>query len=301
VLELLRDAGFPVTEVLGAGMEGTVAGLDAERVVKLWDSRGPADLERLRTFYDAVHGAGLSLAVPRILDVVAVRDRWATVQVRLQGVPVWTDQDVSPSRDDRHARAMLEVLSALVAVRATDAMAVLPMAVGAPPFDPAVRFGHSLANLVDQRAAAHVETFAVHLPDMDARAVALAHALRALPTTDPGLVHGDLGPGNILAVAGRPSSLLDFGYLSTVGDPAFDAAVAATLFDMFGPSAADAEAWLDRLVAERFGYDRERILVYRAAYAIVTASCLVSASDGRHFRWCVDILRRPDISDALEL
>lgn len=299
MLDTLRDAGFPVTEVIGAGMEGAVAGLDDERVVKLWDSRGRADLERLRTFYDAVHHAGLALRVPRILDIVAVGDRWVTVQARLDGEPLWTDQDVSPPRDSRQARALLEVLAALVAVRPTAEMAVLPLAAGAAAFDPSVPFGDSLAGLVEARVARDSTVLAAHVPDIESRAAALASALRALPPTTPALVHGDLGPGNILAVDGRPASLLDFGYLSTVGDPAFDAAVAATLFDMFGAHAAEAEAWLDRLFADRFGYPRERIVVHRAAYALVTATCLAAASDGRHFRWCSDILRRPETSSVL--
>ena len=91
---------------------------------------------------------------------------------------------------------------------------------------------------------------------------------------------------------GRPSGLLDFGYVSTVGDPAFDAAVAVVLVDMFGPGADATRARIQRLVVERFGYDADRLALYRAAYSLVTASCLVAAGDGNHFRWCLDLLRR---------
>lgn len=45
----LRAAGYDVGEVLGAGMEGTVVILDDDRVVKLWDRRTRADVDRLRT------------------------------------------------------------------------------------------------------------------------------------------------------------------------------------------------------------------------------------------------------------
>ena len=301
MLHTLREAGLPVTEVLGAGMEGTVAALDDDRVVKLWDRRSRADLEGLRTFYDAVHQAGIKLRVPRILAIVAVGDGWATVQARLTGTPLWTDHDVSPTRGGRHARALLEVVTALVTLRPTAEMAVLPLAAGAPPFDPAVPFGESLATLVEARVERDAATLARLLPDIESRGAALAIALRSLPPAEAALVHGDLGPSNILAVEGRPTSLLDFGYLSTVGDPAFDAAVAATLFDMFGSHAAEAEEWVDRLFADRFGYARDRIVLYRAAYGLVTASCLVAVADGRHFRWCADLVGRPETTATLGL
>ena len=98
--------------------------------------------------------------------------------------------------------------------------------------------------------------------------------LRALEPVPPRLVHGDLGPVHVLLEGGRPTGLLDFGYVSTVGDPAFDAAVAACLQDMFGPGAAAATAALDEATTTRFGYDPAVLVLYRAAYGLVTASCL---------------------------
>jgi aminoglycoside phosphotransferase (APT) family kinase protein len=105
----------------------------------------------------------------------------------------------------------------------------------------------------------------------------------------PRLVHGDLGPVHVLLEGGRPVGLLDFGYVSTVGDPAFDAAVAACLQDMFGPRAAAATAALDEATTSRFGYDPDVLVLYRAAYGLVTASCL-AGHPGRHVDWCLDLV-----------
>ena len=89
--------------------------------------------------------------------------------------------------------------------------------------------------------------------------------------------------------------MLDFGFLTTVGDPAFDAAVAASIFDMYGPDARATEARLDA----RLDVDPERAAVYRAAYAIVTATCFSSTGEDGHFAWCVAMLRRADVLAAL--
>ena len=89
--------------------------------------------------------------------------------------------------------------------------------------------------------------------------------------------------------------------MTTVGDPAFDGAVTASIFDMYGPRAADTEAILDAAIAGRFGYDPRRLAVYRAAYALVTSNCFSASGSDGHFAWCVRMLQRPQVLDALDL
>ena len=276
-LASMRAAGFAVTHELGRGMEGVVAALDDERVVKLWDRRPLEEVERLRVFYDAAEaglaGTGSSIAVPRILDVVRAGDRVLTVQRRLHGTAV------AGARPE----PVLDVLDALAQVPAHPDLAVLPVPDGESPFRPAVPFGDALAGLVLRRAP-------LVGPRLTAGpAASMADALRSLTPVPPRLVHGDLGPAHVLLDGDRPVGLLDFGYVSTVGDPAFDAAVAAALQDMFGPGAAAATAALDQLTMTRFGYDPDVLVLYRAAYGLVTASCLVG-HPGRHLDWCLDLV-----------
>lgn len=273
----LWAAGYPVTHEVGRGMEGVVTALDDERVVKVWDRRTRREVDRLRTFYDAVEAgfaaAGVELAVPRILDVGEVDGLVVTVHRRLRGLPA-----AVPGPEP-----VLHVLEALSQVPAHPDLAVLPVPDGEPPFDPDVPFGRSLAALVLRRAPLLGPRLAGGVADQ------LADALRSLAPVPPRLVHGDLGPVHVLLEGDRPTGLLDFGYISTVGDPAFDAAVAAALQDMFGPQATAATAALDALVTRRFGYAPEVLVLYRAAYGLVTASCL-AAHPGRHLDWCLALV-----------
>jgi aminoglycoside phosphotransferase (APT) family kinase protein len=65
--------------------------------------------------------------------------------------------------------------------------------------------------------------------DTDAATAAWEAALRAPPWDRPPVwVHGDLQSGNLLAVRGRISAVIDFGCLG-VGDPAVDLIVAWNL------------------------------------------------------------------------
>ena len=281
-LAVMRAAGYAVSVELGRGMEGVVAALDDERVVKLWDRRPLEEVERLRVFYDAVAAglqeAGVGLTVPRIDEVAEVDGLVLTVHPRLRGLP----GGPGPG-------PVVEVLAGMARVEPHPDMAVLPVPDGEVPFDPAVPFGESLGALVRRRAGL--------VPDWVASDVAerMAEELRALEPVPPRLVHGDLGPVHVLLEAGRPTGLLDFGYVSTVGDPAFDAAVAACLQDMFGPGAAADTAAVDEVSTDRFGYDPDVLVLYRAAYGLVTASCL-AGHPGQHVDWClalVDTWSRP--------
>ncbi len=87
------------------------------------------------------------------------------------------------------------------------------------------------------------------------------------------------------------AALLDWGFYSTAGDNTFDAALAAGFFDMYGPDAQR----LDNLLLDRFeqlGHDRERMYLYRAAYAITTASIYDTDANDGHYVWCVGNLNR---------
>ena len=76
-------------------------------------------------------------------------------------------------------------------------------------------------------------------------------ALRAPPWQRPPVwLHGDLAPGNLLAVGGRLSAVIDFGCLG-VGDPACDLLVAWTLFSGASRNAFRAALAVDDATWER--------------------------------------------------
>ena len=238
VQRVLQRAGLRGGSLLGSGIEGTVADLGDGTVAKVWSGRTQAELEHLRDFYAAVHDARAGgVAMPHILEVRAIDNTIITVEERLPGDPLWVADGTSPELGTTHIDAMIEALAALGAVPGEPALRALPILPDESPLDPLAPFETELAELVTRRVARFDDSLRAALPDLDTVREATVVALRALQPATPTLVHGDLIAANVLASRNHATAVLDFGFLSTAGDPAFDAAIAASCFDMYGPPA----------------------------------------------------------------
>ena len=257
-------------------------------MVKVWHHRPVEELEALQAFYDAV---ALPVRTTRVLDVLRVGDRWASVEPHLAGEPLTAEAG------DPDVEAMADVLDALAGAPVHPALTTLPALPGEPALDVGAGFEAGLADLVEGRVTPVLATAVPGLPDLVA---AVTARLRSLPPAPPALVHGDLIAANVLVdERRRPAAVLDFGFLTTVGDPAFDAAVTSSIFDMYGDGARRTEARLEHAFTRRRGHDPARLAVHRAAYAIVTATCFSASGSDGHFAWCVAMLARPDVRRCL--
>ena len=284
-------------------MEGTVVELGGDRVAKIWHRRPAHELETLQRFYEAVAATGIVVETPRILQILALDGEVATIEPRLGGTPLWRADGGSPTLTDRDLACVTNALAVLASVDPTPDLGILPVLEGEPPFDIAsTPFPTSLAMLVERRVERFREPLLARVPELDRLTKAVVAHLHDLEPGEDRLLHGDLIPANILVgESGRPHAVLDFGFLTTVGDPAFDAAVTASIYDMYGPRAAENEALLDAALADRFGHEPSRLAAYRAAYALTTSNCFSASGSDGHFEWCMRMLERPAIRDALDV
>lgn len=288
---MLREAGLAPGPVLGAGMEGVVFTLGANQVAKVWFERTDTDVNRLRAFNQAAaRGSGLRLA--QIEEVMTTSGRVVSVEHRVAGVPVGGLGQPRNRPDDNAVRQLGDALAGLASIAPHRALSILPLLPGEPPAAEGATFTQTLAGLIERRvppvAAALDAALAGDL------AVAMTRALDELAALAPrrtGLVHGDLIPDNVLVDGTSVPGVIDFGFLTTWGDPDFDVAVSAAIFDMYGPEAASATALLTSSLARRFGTPASTIRTYRDAYALITAGAYGAGPNDGHFRWCVDVLR----------
>ncbi|MGH3253522.1 MAG: phosphotransferase family protein [Trebonia sp.] len=289
---------------LAAGAEGAIYDLGDGLVAKVWRERRPAELERMRDFYADVAATDLPFATPEILRIEQVDDTSVTYERKLPGEPLQhrldvTDREIVPAA----VTGVIDVLRSLAEVPATAGMRELaaldedrPLWAGADTFQAA------LLGLIERRVLRFGPVIRDHLPDFDRRCTALRERLAAIDSWPGTVIHGDLFGENILIdERNRPVAVLDFGFLTTAGDPRFDAAITAGIMNMYGPHALSVTQDLTARLARELGYPSDVLLVYQAAYAAVTSNAFTPDGSDGHFSWCVDQLRRADISEALGL
>ncbi|MEU2611363.1 phosphotransferase [Micromonospora sp. NPDC007271] len=158
----------------------------------------------------------------------------------------------------------------------------------------------ALRALLDRRVAAFHPTLRGTVDMFDEKLARVRHLIDGLRPPRTVTIHGDLVRENVLVTpAGEPAALLDWGFLSTEADPAFEASITAGVFDMYGPAGRSLdEEWVENL-CRLFGHTRHQLLFYRAVYALLTSNSYDAEGQDGHFAWCAAALNRPDITEAL--
>lgn len=289
---------------LGAGVEGAIYRLGDGMVAKVWGQRQVAELVCMQNFYSDVAVAGLPFATPEILRIDEVDGVAVTYDKELHGEPLQKRLSVDDTdADPEAAECVIEVLRALATVPGTDHMRQLPVINEHHAlWDGVTNFSDALIALLERQMRRHGGVLGAQVVDFDRKLLRVLERLAALDQSDGTVIHGDLVCDNILVdEQARPTAALDFGFLSTAGDPRWDASISAAIFNMYGPHARKiAETLTNRFCAE-FGYSVEVLLLYRAAYALATSNFLSSAGSDGHFAWCVNWLNDADVTAALDL
>jgi Phosphotransferase enzyme family len=294
--------GYRAAEPLGAGMEGAVYQLDGDLVAKVWGERPAGQLRRLGAFYEHLDLAGLPFLTPLFHEVREVSGRAVTIERRLPGTPLDDKRFSRPGAWPGALSCLLSVLEAFTAVPGSPQLRALPVLdEDTAPWADRDGWPQMLTGLVARRAERSGALLRASVPDFDAKLGKLLRGLASTRQTTTTLVHGDLIPGNILVDDDlRPLAVLDFGFLSTAADPAFDAAVTASVYDMYSPAARQTEARIDHALTTRFGYNPGRLALYRAAYAVITSTAYDPLGKDGHYQWCTNMLTRQSVTHALD-
>ncbi|WP_186780374.1 aminoglycoside phosphotransferase family protein [Streptomyces salinarius] len=302
-LAYFADRGHTGVRRIGAGIEGVVYRLGEGRAAKVWSGRPPADFDLIRQVYADIAQHPLPFSTPEIFDVEHHEDVLVTYERELPGDPMRIDSAHAAYERElptRQSDALLAVLRGLAAVPGTDAMRQLTVqGDDRPLWRGHDCFRDALAALAGRAAARHGAALAAYVSDFEAGVERTQKALRSLPDAPVTAIHGDLVPPNIhIDAAGQPVAVLDFGFYTTAGDPAFEAAVTAAIWDMYGPHAEEHTAELTKLFARELGYAPATLTAYQAAYALTTYDLFGLDDRDGHFRWCTEQLRRNAVFSA---
>jgi hypothetical protein len=304
-LSRLASLGFADATLIAAGMEGLVFRLDSRFIGKIWPGAPNARLDmltRLQAFYSALARQHLPFMTPYIEQIVPLDMATVTVERALPGIQLRSATTVEGRGvQESTVDCLTTVLRGLASVAPSTDLAGVPVLGEAEPLARLDRpWSESVVALLERRVAQFGGQLRESVPGFFEQFNNLSGRLGSVTHSTSSVIHGDLVPPNVLVDAHeRPLAVVDFGFLSTIGDPAFDAAVCASTFDMYSANADATRDLLTRELASRLNYNLEVLTLYQAAYAVATSN--VYDADGRdgHFAWCVKQLQRSDVARLL--
>jgi aminoglycoside phosphotransferase (APT) family kinase protein len=301
-LAYFASRGHRAPQPLAAGVEGAVYRLGEGLVAKVWSGRPPARFDLIREVYEDIAAHPLPFATPQILATEERDGVLVTYERELPGAPLRREAGTTPPARNLPAHetdTLLTVLRGLASVPGTPAMRRLTVqGDDRPLWHGHTRFSDGLAALVERATRRHRDVLAAAVPGWAVAVERVTTSLRALPDTPVAAIHGDLVPPNVhVDDAAAPVAVLDFGFFTTAGDPAFEAAVTAAIWDMYGPDAEHHTTELTCVFAAALGHDAKVLALYQAAYALTTYDLFSPDGTDGHFNWCAALLNRHAVTD----
>ena len=294
--EALLQSGFN-PQFVAAGMEGFVFDIGNDRLAKVWLTKTRQEVEQLHAFYAQLREKRLPFATPLIQEILdTTTGVTISLEERLAGVALKTLLVRDPINDTLSQKGMdafLLVTEALERAGEVPAARSLPLLNETSLWTPHSTWGQLLANLVRHRAKRYQTVLQRFVGELQHKVHRVAMLLDALHAPHLTVIHGDICPENVLVDDDTlmPTALLDFGFLTTVADPLFDAVISTLVFDMYSPRSRQMRERLRVRYSQRLGQPfRDIYPLYKAAYALATSNAYSENGEDGHFQWCVDIL-----------
>ena len=302
--QILLEFGYSSVSHIASGMEGHVFSVGNDQVAKVWFSKGEAELRQLQRFYEVVDSLNLPFATP-LLTKIRVRNG-ATISVErfLSGTPM---RDLirgdEPEPPEFATNAVISVLAALKNNPVATEISDLPI-LGVAPSIRSRNSGYAqvLLEVANSKVDQYGDQLRRSVPDFDVIHAQIAHRVSTRKSSPFHAIHGDICPANILLGPDmKVSALIDWGFLSYFGDQLLEASIACGTYNMYGASYRINDDYLVEKCERRLGFDRADLLIYRALYAILTSNAYSEDGTDGHYEWCVGMLNRDDIRDAIAM
>ncbi|MFV1990907.1 MAG: aminoglycoside phosphotransferase family protein, partial [Acidimicrobiales bacterium] len=206
--------------------------------------------------------------------------------------------------DSRTLGCITSVLSKISAIPASTGLNDLSVIGSGKPLWGNAKEGwnETIVSFAERRSDQFADLWRRDVSDFDIRRDALFSRVLDLPEIELRLVHGDICPENILVDEQlRPVALVDFGFLTFVGDPLFDAAVTSCITDMWGPYAQAHETQICAELSIQMPGFSDRAELYKGLYGLITSNAYDPTGNDAQYEFCVNLMRRAQMTEFLGL
>lgn len=295
-INYFSSIGYSEAYWIASGMEGSVYMLIPNKLIaKVWTGRTAKELEKLKIMFDPMERGSKAMTLPSIQEIKIIDGVLLSFETYVDGKPLanYIDAD-APILHRKAVDATIEVLDFLKHSPANEALkslGVLNEEIGL--WEGHIDWKTSIKSIMNRRLTKYRNFLDKDVANLSSILEHINTFLEAREPEHMGIIHGDLCGCNIMVDESvTPTGILDFGFLTTYGDLAFDVAISAAIFNMYGKHSDAIEELVTVAFCKHFEYDRAVIDSYKMIYAILTSNAYSENGEDGHYKWCVNILNR---------
>lgn len=302
--QLLEEINMPNLKFLGKGMQSLVFELNEREVLKVYGREiGIENIKRLKNFYESLDTKKVSFLTPLLTDVVEKGAKILATEKKLDGICPNGDYLKKLNTADlrRFLYSYIETLFSVQKIETTYLGIAEVLDLTGDFFEPRLyKDWNELITFNLKNKYQQTKTIFDKKVDNAARLVEmLVGKFSSYKISKSRLIHGDFFPANLMVDDSlKIASVLDFGILTTIGDPIFDIALGATFSDMYDQiKHFKVKEFVWGLVKDKVTEEEYiRAQVYVLIYSFISANMYKKndPTDG-HFNWCINNLNNPKL------
>ena len=297
--KLLAEINMPNLKFLGKGMQSTVFELDKDYVLKIYGvDIGIKNLKRLKSFYESLDTEDVTFHTPLLTDIKEVGTKLLVTEKKLQGRCPGMDafKDFPATSLKKYLSSYVESLFSIQRIKTSFLNIAEPLDLTGDFFTHKSykNWEELITTALKVKYFKNQDIFDLKVKNAPQLIEKLINKVQSFYVGNNYLIHGDFFPANTMINEDmKITSLLDFGILTTIGDPIFDIALGATFSDMYGQvTHFKIKEFVCGLVKERISKeDYDRTQIYILIYSFISANMYRTndPTDG-HFTWCINNL-----------
>ncbi len=291
-----ENIGYHSVSKISSGMEGSVYMLVPNKLIaKVWTNKCIEDLIHLKLFFDENFSSIKAVKTPVIHEIQCINGTLISLENYIEGTSL---EDLLIISDfDTYKLAQSTIINALYVL---SEITIDKNSICFRVFDETTSFWKThttwkdaMMDLVCTRVLRFKHLLCHNVVELEELLLKVACFLQSRNTATMGLIHGDLCPCNIMVDNNfNLTGILDFGFLTLYGDLAFDVAICAATFNMYGNNADEIENIMTFNLCDYFGYDINVINRYKVIYALLSSNAYSLDKEDGHYQWCIKMINK---------
>ncbi|MBD3362153.1 phosphotransferase [Candidatus Dojkabacteria bacterium] len=306
--QLINHIGMPHLKFLNKGMQCLVFEESEETVIKVYGTQiGKKNLYRLLDFYKSLDTSQVNFKVPKIKEIKEIKERILVREQKFRGVSLNINRlkELEKKEIETFLASYVDTLFQIQYIKSSFISKAEPLDLSGKFFEyrQYVDWTNLIIHNMNRKYDANRVEFEKEIRDIKQLMKLLTKEIKKIELKEYKLIHGDYFPANLMVNSNfKVTAVLDFGILTTLGDPLFDIALGWLFSDMYDQiKRFPIKDYVGNLIRKRIGDGNfKRLILYLLIYSLISADMYGTEDQERgHFNWAIENLKNREFRKLL--